>query len=142
MTVPLEEMYQGDFTGWVTQAGAQIPIYDPATTQPNPNGTGSIRTPFPGNKIPASRFSQVAKNYLSIRPPEMTPNVPGSGPRNNYFRSDGGQTNPWNKYSVKIDHNLSRGLPACPVLSAVLTTGCGRIAPGDLAGRARSARAC
>jgi outer membrane receptor protein involved in Fe transport len=107
MTVPLEEMYQGDFTGWVTQAGAQIPIYDPATTQPNPNGTGSIRTPFPGNKIPASRFSQVAKNYLSIRPPEMTPNVPGSGPRNNYFRSDGGQTNPWNKYSVKIDHNLS-----------------------------------
>ena len=31
-------------------------IYDPATTQPNPNGTGYIRTPFAGNQIPTDRL--------------------------------------------------------------------------------------
>jgi hypothetical protein len=36
-------------------------IYDPATTRPDPNNPGGyIRTPFPGNVIPASRFDPVA----------------------------------------------------------------------------------
>jgi hypothetical protein len=33
-----------------------LPIYDPATTRPNPSVAGSIRTPFAGNLIPANRF--------------------------------------------------------------------------------------
>lgn len=106
-TIPLTEMYDGNFNGWVTGGGALIPIYDPATTRPNPNGAGYIRDPFAGNRIPTNRFSQVARNYISIKPPEMVPNVPGAGPRNNYFRADGGQTEPWNKGNAKIDHQLT-----------------------------------
>jgi hypothetical protein len=82
-TVPLPEMYQGDFTKWVRTSGAvgtPIPIYDPATTAPS--GSGYTRTPFAGNQIPVSRFSTVAKNYIALRPTEMVANLPG--PINNY----------------------------------------------------------
>lgn len=46
-------------------------IFDPATTRTVtlPNGHNiSCRTAFPGNKIPAGRFSQVAKNLLGFFP--------------------------------------------------------------------------
>ena len=38
--------------GWRDASGNLIPIYDPATTRPNPNGPGFIRDPFPNNQIP------------------------------------------------------------------------------------------
>ena len=63
--VPTPEMYNGDFSNWVDANGRMIVIYDPATTRPNPNGTGFIRSPFPGNKIPVDRFSKVALQYLN-----------------------------------------------------------------------------
>ncbi len=47
LSVPTPEMYSGDFSKWVDASGKLIPIYDPATTRPNPNGAGSIRDPFP-----------------------------------------------------------------------------------------------
>ena len=66
LSVPTPEMYNGDFSnGWTARAGC-IVIYDPATTRPNPNGTGFIRDPFPGNRIPASRFSNVARQYIAL----------------------------------------------------------------------------
>ena len=40
-----------------------IPIFDPATTGPD-----GARMPFPGNIIPANRFSAVAKNVLPLIP--------------------------------------------------------------------------
>lgn len=104
-TIPLPEMYSGDFTGWVTAAGARIPIYDPATTRPNPAGSGYIRDPFAGNRIPVTRFSQVASKYIALRPSEMAPNLPG--PRLNYFRQQGTMTYPWNKGTARIDHRLT-----------------------------------
>ena len=42
--------------GW-TRAARQIPIYDPATTRPNPSGSGFIRDVFPNNQIPGNRFA-------------------------------------------------------------------------------------
>jgi hypothetical protein len=57
LSVPTPEMYKGDFSKWVDQNGKLIPIYDPATTKANPNGSGSIREVFPNNQIPVSRFS-------------------------------------------------------------------------------------
>ena len=56
-TVPTALMKQGDFS----QLGSQT-IYDPLTT------SGGMRTPFPGNRIPANRFSNVAKNLLPLLP--------------------------------------------------------------------------
>ncbi|HLJ78672.1 MAG TPA: carboxypeptidase-like regulatory domain-containing protein [Acidobacteriaceae bacterium] len=62
-TPPAAEL-SGDFSQW------PFPIYDPATTVPNPsydpnatsgpNASPIIRTPFPNNKIPSSRIDPVA----------------------------------------------------------------------------------
>jgi hypothetical protein len=74
-TVPTEKTRRGDFSDYRTPAGALIPIYDPLTTRPNPNGPGLIRDPFPGNIIPSNRLNQVGLNVASIYP---MPNGPGN----------------------------------------------------------------
>ena len=47
-SVPTPEMWNGDFSNWVDSQGRRITIYDPATTRPNPTGTGfvQIRSPI------------------------------------------------------------------------------------------------
>src|SRR6266540_5344040 len=53
--VPTNRELSGDFS----QSG--VTIYDPLTTRPDPAHPGQfIRTPFPGNVIPANRISPVA----------------------------------------------------------------------------------
>jgi hypothetical protein len=98
-------MYNGDFSNWRDANGNLIPIYDPATTRVNPNGPGFIRDPFPGNQIPVSRFSQISRNVVQLA--TMRPDQPGV--RNNFVYTPGDaiNTNPWNKFSLKLDHNLS-----------------------------------
>jgi hypothetical protein len=66
-TVPTANQRNGIFGSTV--------IDDPATTRVNPNGSGYIRDPFPGNTIPASRFNSIGVGLLNIYP---LPNVPGS----------------------------------------------------------------
>ena len=105
-SIPLPEMYEGDFSNWVGPDGALRQIYDPDSTRPSPDGTGVIRDPFPNNRIPTGTFSQVASNYIAIRPPEMIPNRPGV--INNFFNQFGSGTTPYNKGSVKIDHQLTQ----------------------------------
>ena len=57
---PNQRELNGDFS----QSG--VTIFDPLTTRPDPNNPGQfIRTPFPGNVIPANRISPVAQ---AIRP--------------------------------------------------------------------------
>ena len=79
-TIPMPEMFGGDFSGWRDASGNLIPIYDPATTRVNPNGPGFIRDPFPGNMIPAARFSQISREVLKLA--TMRPDLPGV--RNNF----------------------------------------------------------
>jgi hypothetical protein len=53
--VPTSRELSGDFS----QSG--ITVYDPLTTRPDPSRPGQfIRTPFPGNVIPANRINPVA----------------------------------------------------------------------------------
>jgi len=106
-TVPLEEMYNGDFRRWATANGTQIPIYDPTTTRPNPSGSGFVRDPIPNNTIPRARFSQVASRYIALRPQGMLPNQANSPLRNNFFNDAGAQIDPWNKFSGRADHQLT-----------------------------------
>lgn len=105
VTIPTSEMYNGDFSNWRDPSGNLIPIYDPATTRVNPNGPGFVRDPFPGNIIPVERFSEVSRQTLALA--TMRPDLPGV--RNNFTYTPGDQiqTNPWNKFSIKLDHNLS-----------------------------------
>jgi hypothetical protein len=78
-SVPTQAMKQGDFSGLIDNTGKQIPIYDPFSTVLDANGNPT-RTQFPGNVIPPSRFSAVAKNVLPLLP---DPNRPGIV--NNFF---------------------------------------------------------
>jgi carboxypeptidase family protein len=132
LSVPTPEMYNGDFSNWVDSQGRRIVIYDPATTRPNPGGVGFIRDPFPGNVIPAARFSAVAKQYLALAKSVVLPNraglVPGTfGYVSNNFLSPGGTTREkTNKYSVKIDHSLSN----TQRLSYLFNRGNNRVKPG------------
>ena len=74
-TVPTAATRRGDFSDYRDLNGNLIPIYDPLTTAPNPNGAGFVRSPFPGNIIPANRFDTVGLNVASIYP---LPNGPGN----------------------------------------------------------------
>src|SRR5437667_4582931 len=57
-----------------------VTIYDPRTTRPNPNGTGFVRDPFPGNKIPQDRISSISRYFQSF-----LPNPTNAGLQNNYL---------------------------------------------------------
>lgn len=110
-SVPTAEMYTGDFSNWVDNNGRQLPIYDPSTTRTNPNGSGFIRTPFAGNRIPQARFSPLINNYLKevgnvVRPNNGAAAGTSEYVRNNYINNAGTALDPWTKYSVKADHNF------------------------------------
>jgi hypothetical protein len=112
LSVPTPEMYQGDFRNWVDQNGNRLTIYDPATTRPNPSGTGFIRDPFPNNMIPQNRFSSFAQAVIRASGGVGVPNVaatPGTSAyvRNNYVNDRGSVLDPWTKFSAKVDHNFN-----------------------------------
>ncbi len=72
--VPDARVRTGDFSGRVNTSGVSTPIYDPSTTATNPAFNSSLpvsisnpqylRSPFPGNIIPASRLDPIAQGIL------------------------------------------------------------------------------
>jgi Carboxypeptidase regulatory-like domain len=127
-SAPTPEMYKGDFRNWVDQNGKMLPIYDPATTRPNPNfNSGApisesnprfIRDQFMGcdgktpNVICPGRISPLAQNYLNYVGNTVFPNSAGAPGtyayvNNNYRSFAGSSLFPWTKWSVKIDHNFN-----------------------------------
>ncbi|WP_213803512.1 TonB-dependent receptor [Granulicella sp. dw_53] len=100
-TVPTLKMRQGDFS----ELGVQI--YDPcggtvAGGQGCPNYTGP-RTPYPGNIIPAGRWSTVARNLVAF-PYWAAPT--SSAVTNNFVRYAGSGGNN-DQYSGRVDFSLS-----------------------------------
>jgi hypothetical protein len=110
LSVPPREFYDGDLRNWVDAQGRQIPVYDPATLSRDPSGR-LVRQPFPNNQIPQARFDPTSRKLFELGQ-LATPNRPGLVPgtsdyvRNNYVET-GTLLSPWDKFSVKIDHNLS-----------------------------------
>jgi hypothetical protein len=105
-TVATELERAGNFSATRTPQGAVIPIYDPATTRPNPNGAGFVRDLFPGNIVPANRQDPLSLKVLpymplpNARPTDLNTNA------NNFVSlvgslSDQGVTN------VRVDHRFS-----------------------------------
>ncbi len=90
LTFPTMRERAGDFS----QSPATI--YDPLTTRPNPNGTGFIRDPFPGNVIPADRINPIALAMLTQMP---TP-TSGRSFNGSAILEDG----PQDQETLKIDH--------------------------------------
>jgi hypothetical protein len=91
-TVPTDAEKSGNFAGRPT-------IFDPATT--TAAGSGDMRTLFPNNQIPASRFDPVASKVIALYPEQ---NLPGIS--NNYYFSSP-QTTVQNEYDGRVDYNVS-----------------------------------
>jgi len=79
-----------------------VVIYDPATTRPNPNGTGFVRDPFPGNIIPSDRISSISQKLQAA-----LPGTTNGGLQNNYLGGNFpiGFNN--DNITSKVDLNLS-----------------------------------
>lgn len=105
-TVPTELERAGDFSQTRVSSGAVRTIYDPLSTRRNPNGSGYIRDPFIGNRIPVNRFDPVATKLGSYLFP--LPNAPGAQFTNvnNYGISTGQKTDQDN-FIIKIDHRFN-----------------------------------
>lgn len=105
-TVPTDLQRQGDFSQTFDAKGDLVTIYNPFSTQPDPNHPGQyIRTAFPNNKIPASMMDPVAKNIIKYYP---EPNKKGAQYTNalNYL-SNAPLTVLQNNGSVRIDKNVT-----------------------------------
>ena len=77
--VPTAAQWSGDFSRLGFRNN--LPIFDPATTAPNPSGSGFVRNPFPGNMVPADRITAFAKGIQDIYPLPQVETATG----NNYF---------------------------------------------------------
>lgn len=105
-TVPTDAERQGDFSNTRDAAGRLITIYDPATTTPNPSGSGFTRQPFPRNIIPRERMDPLALRVLEFMPtPNVTPDNPFTN-LNNYLALPGSPTNQ-GVTNIRIDHRFS-----------------------------------
>ncbi|MFP5205279.1 MAG: carboxypeptidase regulatory-like domain-containing protein [Acidobacteriota bacterium] len=101
-TVPTAAERQGDFSGLMNAAGKPITIYNPFSTQPDPNHPGQyIRTAFQGNKISSSLWDPVAQNLIKFYP---QPNKTGANFTNaNNFISNAPLTLNQNAGSARLD---------------------------------------
>jgi hypothetical protein len=103
MSVPTADEINGDFSRLLT---TKIPtvLYDPSTGVQN--GSTVTRSPFPGNKIPASQINPIAKNYLSYFPTPNVPNVARDDGFNNFganATSKDGYTNELGRLDLNIN---------------------------------------
>lgn len=100
LSVPTVEQRAGDFNPLGFRNNR--PIYDPATTRPNPAGSGFIRDPFAGNRIPTARIGDFARTVLSLYPQPNSPAATG----NNFFsaRSDISGNN---QGIARLDHRFN-----------------------------------
>lgn len=94
--LPEAAFRSGDFSA------ASTIIYDPATG--NPDGTG--RTPFPGNRIPASRISPIAQRILANIP---LPNLAGVPLGGTNYETPYVREKRTNQGDIKITSQLSPG---------------------------------
>ncbi len=107
-TVPTALQAAGNFSQTLATTGALDVIYDPNTTAPNPaNQSNTIRSPFPGNIIPADRINAISRNVLPYWP---AANRPGQGPTqfNNYFVA-GKSVSQSDAYLGRVDYYISPG---------------------------------
>jgi len=96
VSIPTLAQRNGDFSA------LPVIIYDPATTRPNPNGTGFIRDPFPGNVIPADRISSISKYFQSF-----LPSPTNSSLQNNYLGGNLPIGFDNRNVTIKVDWHLS-----------------------------------
>ncbi|MDE0106579.1 MAG: TonB-dependent receptor [Bryobacterales bacterium] len=101
-TVPTPRMKSGDF-GEHLSSRRPVTIFDPLTHRANPEGGAAIRDPFPGNAIPASRFSPQGKGVIDLYP---DPNAGGLAAN---FSTTSSQPTNGDQGTAKVDHDFDDG---------------------------------
>lgn len=106
-TVATDVQRNGDFSQTFDARAQLIPIYDPATTAPNPAGSGFVRSLFPGNVVPRSRFDALALRVLPYMP---TANAAPTDPVTNVnnFVSLAKSTSDQTVSTSRIDHRIGQ----------------------------------
>ena len=100
-TVPSEAMRRGDFSELLKRSSPVV-IYDPLTAVKS--GSRVVRQPFPGNIIPANRFSPIGLNLMNYYP---LPNQAGDQGQNNYF-STNPRSDKFYSLSMRFDHQITQ----------------------------------
>ena len=104
--VPIPAFLQGDFSQLRTASGAPVPIFDPDTTRPNPDGGGLVRDPYPGNQVPRAKFDPAAQNVIPWYPaPNRTPSNEFTFSQN--FQDAQARNVNWSQWNAKGDHRFS-----------------------------------
>ncbi len=103
LTVPTAKQREGDFSD-LLRLGGVYQIYDPATRMGAAGGRFQS-APLPGNIIPASRISPIAKSILSYYP---LPTAAGTADgRNNLPLINDKEDLTYYTHTARFDHNLS-----------------------------------
>ena len=104
-TVPTARMKGGDLSElFGLPNGTQYQVYNPFSgREVVTNGNRLIeRSPFPGNVIPASLISPVAKNILSFFPDPLQPGV-----QNNFQRPELTEHADYGSHTIRVDQAVS-----------------------------------
>ncbi len=109
-TVPSLKAREGDFSDMLAIAnGSRYTVHDPLTIVRDPARPNNfIRTPFPGNIIPKSRF--VNPSFAEIMKLYPNPNVvipSNQDPVNNYLASMTPYNWDYKAFSNRVDYNIS-----------------------------------
>ncbi len=101
-SVPSMLERQGDFSQSLIDRGNPVQIFDPLTGRYD--GSNVVREPFPGNRVPESRFDPLAKIYLGFYPEPNRPPQPNSSHDQNFI---GSVTNPSSndRWTGRLDQN-------------------------------------
>jgi outer membrane receptor protein involved in Fe transport len=103
---PTTEQRSGDFSDTRTATGQLIAIFDPTTTVSDPANPGrSVRSAFPGNRIPASRITRPGAGILAAYPQPNLPGLANTRAQNLFLVGPG----PIDRHTItgKIDWNIS-----------------------------------
>lgn len=101
-TVPTQLELAGDFSQSLTGSQPAV-IYDPLTTTQNEDGSYS-RTVFANSQIPSGRINPVAAQIASLLP---AANVAGAGNSNNLFAGPNNDTDAYDAFAYRVDHNIN-----------------------------------
>jgi hypothetical protein len=105
-SVPSAMQRQGDFNDTVDNSGRVYTVYDPTTGRADSTGRW-IRSPFPGNRIPADRINPASAKILALFP---APNTVSSGSvpwQNNYYAADNIADFNFTNVMARLDHTFS-----------------------------------
>ncbi len=101
-TVPTAAERGGDLSALLS-LGANYQIYDPLTARPASGGRIQ-RDPLPNNRVPESRLSPIARNYLALYP---LPNQTGDREGRNNFLSGNVRGDDFHSETYRFDHQLT-----------------------------------